>query len=170
MPSSPTRWPNTNGRSPRPTLGWWSEVDSGIPVGTTGERAIFALLAAFAALVVIVVAGAELAAAFGGHHLVLSESIVATALVHLPRHLGDPRAAWGRVNRAALPGPLVYWVAQGIVGCSCHRAGRVVAKMTSSRHRAGAHNRVRLGVHTDARLATRRDIAPLVVRARWRGG
>jgi type IV secretion system protein VirD4 len=138
-------------------------VDSGIPTGTSGERALFALLAAFAALAAIVVAGAELATAFGGHHLALSESIVATALVHLLRHLGDPGAAWGRVNRAALPGPLVYWVAQGIVIVPAIGLAVVAAKMTSRGHRTGAHNRVRLGVHTDARLATRRDIAPLVV-------
>jgi type IV secretion system protein VirD4 len=123
------------------------------------------LLAGFAAVVMIVVAGAELAAFVGGHHLVLTESLVATAIVHLPQHLGDPQIAWGTVNHGALSGPVTYWVAQGIVASLAVGLAVVVIKMTSSGRRVRARNRVRLGVHTDARLATRRDIAPLVVKA-----
>jgi type IV secretory pathway TraG/TraD family ATPase VirD4 len=139
-------------------------MGSGIPTGAPGERAVFALLVALAVVVGVVVGGAELAAAFVGHHLMLSESLVASALVHLPAHLVDPRLAWGQANRVLLPGPAVYWVAQGVVLAVTLGLVALLVTAISSGRRTGTRQRVRLGVQTEARLATRADIAPLVVK------
>ncbi len=70
-----------------------------LPTGSPGERAIFGFLIALVGVIVVVVGGAELAAVVAGHHLVLTERVVAAALEGLPRHLTDPRLAWGSVDR-----------------------------------------------------------------------
>jgi type IV secretion system protein VirD4 len=139
-------------------------MSSELPTGTPGETAIFAFLVALVGVIVVVVGGAELAATLIGHHLVLSERMVAGALESLPRHFGNPQLAWGSKNSVNLPGPVLYWTAQvavvfvvlGLVGLG--------VKIFSSRRRAGTRHRVRLGVQTEARLASRVDMGPLIVK------
>jgi type IV secretion system protein VirD4 len=144
-------------------------MGSELPTGTPGERAIFAFLIALAGVIVVAVGGAELAATMAGHHLVLTERAVATALERLPRHVGNPRLAWGSTNRANLPGPVLYWVAQSMVILVVLAVAGLGVRLFSSSRRAGSRNRVRLGVQTEARLATRSDMAPLVVKGPMAG-
>jgi len=134
----------------------------------TDERAILLALAAIVAVVATVAGGAELAAFFAGHRFALSSSSLASAVVHLPKHVGDPRLAWRQPDRTELPGAVLYWVAQGMVLLAvlvimCGVA-LLVARVGPAEKRVGARRRVRLGVETEARLATRHDVAPLVVK------
>jgi type IV secretion system protein VirD4 len=139
-------------------------MSSELPTGTPGERAIFGFLVALVGVIVVVTGGAELAATVSGHHLVLSERVVATALERLPRHFANPKLAWGSANTTSLPGPVVYWAAQAVVVILVHGLVGGGVKLFTSRHRTGTRNRVRLGVQTEARLATRADLAPLLVK------
>ena len=127
-------------------------------------------------LVVVVCAGlavyggAVLAAAVNGHGLHLAPGDTVRALSRLPHHLADPRLAWPAHVRASLPGPVVYWVAQSVtvVVMAAVVVGAAFA-LRSLRRTAGAEKRVRLGVDTEARFASRRDIAPLVVKGPMAG-
>lgn len=128
-----------------------------------GDRSVLAVLAV-AVAAVVVVGGAELAATLTGHRLALTVGSVAQALVHLPGHLGDPRLAWPDPDQRSLPGPLFYWFAQAVVVIavgSILASGLVLARRSA--RRPTTRHRIRLGVDTEARLATRRDVAPLVV-------
>ncbi len=86
------------------------------------------------------------------------------ALTRLPSHRGDPRLAWDEPARSNLPGPVVYWLAVVLVVLL------VVSLATVLMHRLGPHRheppdkRRRLGVETQARLATTRDLRPLLTR------
>lgn len=132
--------------------------------GLGGDRAILALLVVLVGVVITLLAGAELAAVFAHHHLLLSTRAMATALIHLPRHLADPRLAWPAPDRERLPGPGLYWLAQAVVVAVLFGGVVAVARLLGRhRRRDTARHRVRLGVETEARLATRADLAPLVV-------
>src|SRR5690606_34924938 len=83
------------------------------------------------------------------------------AALGLPQHVGDPRAARpSEPDRAALPGPLVYWLCTAAAAVCLRavlRASVPPARVTPDR------GRVRLGVETRARFASRHGLAPLVV-------
>ena len=132
--------------------------------GLGGDRPILAVLVVLAGVVLAFLAGAEVAAALAHHHLALSTGAVGTALVHLPCHLANPGLAWPEPDRDRLPGPALYWLAQAVV-LAVLVAGVVAVGRLLGRHgrRDTARRRVRLGVETEARLATRADVAPLVV-------
>src|SRR3954454_2824110 len=51
------------------------------------------------------------AALLDGRVLHASPAAAIHALLHLPQHLADPRDAWPAPARAALPGPVLYWLA-----------------------------------------------------------
>ena len=83
------------------------------------------------------------------------------ATARLPEQLGDPRVAWrAPADRAALPGPSLYWLCTGLVLLAVVGVGSAALWMWRQTRERG---RVRLGVETRARFATTRDLAPLVV-------
>lgn len=82
------------------------------------------------------------------------------ALVRLPAHAGDPASAWAPELEPLIAGPVVYWAATAVVAVAAIGA---VAYRVFARPGVGTDPRRRLGVDTRARLATARDIAPLVV-------
>ncbi len=111
----------------------------------------------------IVWAGAALAAVVTGGHLDASFVDALAAAVELPATLGDPRQAWPSAVRADVPEALVYWSATAAVGVAVLAAlGAGLALW--GRGRVGTARRRPLGVDARARFATRRDLAPLVVR------
>ena len=120
----------------------------------------------------LVVAGVALGSVWGGAQLtaLLSHGRVlrvglaetAAAAARLPGVANDPARAWPGELRHLLDHPLIYWF------CTVTAVLVLVAALASvaylARPRIGVGRRVRLGVDTRARLATVRELAPLVVR------
>jgi type IV secretion system protein VirD4 len=118
---------------------------------------------AAAALVLVGWLGAQLSCLAGsGHLLGVGFSRAVRSLVQVPRRWADPADAWPEPARSRLPGPIVYWIATITVGAMA--AAVLVGMGRLMRVPVGTTRRRRLGVAPQARLATRRDIRPLVVR------
>lgn len=85
-----------------------------------------------------------------------------TAALHLKEHRGDPRQAWPEQYRAALPGPVAYWLMNALVVVLL----LAIAFLVITRHwrKDTLDHRERLGVDTQARAATRNDLAHLLLR------
>jgi type IV secretion system protein VirD4 len=93
-------------------------------------------------------------------HAGLGDALV--ALTRLPDHAGDPRQAWEPPASTNLPGPVVYWLATGVVAVGLLSiAALVVSRLGNKRHEPPDKRR-RLGVDTQARLATTKDLQPLL--------
>jgi type IV secretion system protein VirD4 len=87
-----------------------------------------------------------------------------SALTRLPSHARDPRLAWDEPARSNLPGPVVYWLAVAlVVALAVVLATAMLRRLGSHRHEPPDKRR-RLGVETQARLATTRDLRPLLTR------
>jgi type IV secretion system protein VirD4 len=102
------------------------------------------------------------------------------ALLHLRQHTNDPRLAWAPKQAANLPGPDMYWTSLAIVVIVAVLLFTGVVLLVKgkggSRHEA-VDKRRRLGVPTQARLATTKELKPLLtdrpvpgrfVIARWK--
>ena len=124
---------------------------------------VFVAAVAVATLGVVVWAGAAAAAALTGHTAMrvgLADAV--RAAVRLPSHLSDPAEAWPAAARSQLPGSAPYWactvpvaaIAVGLVGLGLR---------WRHRRRFGLEPRHRLGVDAEARFATARDLAPMIV-------
>jgi len=125
---------------------------------------------AFGALIVLgVVSGghwlaASLAALVGRRRPLdvgLSQSI--SALRQLPKHWSDPRRAWPEPAMSSLPGPVLYWLSVGVVLAAALGALVLWLKYRQRRHEP-IDRRRRIGVDTQPRLATTKDLAPLLGR------
>jgi type IV secretion system protein VirD4 len=108
--------------------------------------------------------GAQLAALLAGNdalHAGIGDAPL--ALTRLPSNLSDPRLAWSPELRGHLPGPVLYWASTVAVvlvaGASAFLIWRVVHG-----HNDALDRRERLGVPTQGRLATARDLRPLLIR------
>lgn len=121
----------------------------------------------------------NLAALFAGRVLHAGIGQALSALARLPRYAQDPRLAWGPKLAHRLPGPVVYWIATAIVVLVVLAVVGAGVAYTGRRHHEPADKRRRLGVPTQARLASGREVAPLRTRrpvpgrfvlARWRRG
>jgi type IV secretion system protein VirD4 len=107
----------------------------------------------------------NLAALLGRARLLHASPVdAAKSLPGLIRHLGDPSAAWPAQARANLPGPVPYWIAAALVLIALTAVGFVVLSLVSRNRQVPIDKRRRLGVPTQPRLATRRDLAPLYTR------
>jgi len=91
----------------------------------------------------------------------LTESI--TALGQLPKHWIDPRRAWPEPAASNLPGPLLYWLSVAVVIAAAVGAILLWVKYRQRRHEP-IDRRRRVGVEAQPRLATSRDLAPLLGR------
>lgn len=131
---------------------------------TSTERALLIFIIVAFTVVWTVAGGAWIAASLTGGTVVAADlrSGFVTALFGFVSHWSDPAAAWPQPVSAELPGPIWYWLATIVAGCL--PAGLVVVwrKVRPTRH-LGLQRRERLGVDAEARMATLRDIAPLVV-------
>ena len=122
------------------------------------------LAAVFAATGVLFVVwlGGWLAAAAIGRALGVGYAQVLGVVLRLSGHFADPRLAWPSPGSDRLPGPWIYWPCTAIAAAPVVLVAWLVLRRWSSR-RFGLADRTRLGVSTDARLATRADLAPLIV-------
>jgi type IV secretion system protein VirD4 len=88
----------------------------------------------------------------------------AKSLPGLTRHLADPAAAWPARVRANLPGPVPYWTATILVLAAILAVGLTALSLLGRNRQVPIDKRRRLGVPTQPRLATRRDLTPLYTR------
>jgi type IV secretion system protein VirD4 len=135
------------------------------PGGSAGIEEI--LIAAVAGALAVAAAGQWLigavAALLGRGRLLPANPVQALgSLFRLPQHLTDPRQAWPAPARAALPGPILYWLATGLVLTALLTAAAVAVRLMSGGRSEPVDKRRRLGVPTQARLATSRDLRPLL--------
>jgi type IV secretion system protein VirD4 len=105
-------------------------------------------------------AGAALAARLTGHRFSADLGDAIRVIPRLPSVAGDPRAAWPAEAAANLPGPVVYWLATGLVAF----VAVVVAAVAVRLVRGSGSGRRRLGVDVRARFASRRELRPLLIR------
>jgi type IV secretion system protein VirD4 len=135
-------------------------------IGTTSptDKAMLAAIGAFVALIVTVLGGAELASLLASAKLLAAgDHGAGAALIHLPQHLARPALAWPIPDRAELPGAPAYWACTlAVVMALCGLAYTAARAFGASG--LGASRRVRLGVETQARLARKADLVPLIVK------
>lgn len=107
----------------------------------------------------------NLAALLGhGRRLPVTPSQALVALVRLPHHLSDPRSAWPQQAKASLPGPVLYWLATVLIVATLIAIAAAVLRLLAGRQSEPIDKRRRLGVPTQARLATTRDLRSLLTR------
>lgn len=127
------------------------------------ELLVIGLVAIFAVAGFVLWLGAQAASILHSHHhLAIDAQDVASALRRLPGTKGDPRLAFDEPARSQLPGPILFWICTVLAFAACV----VVAYWGWQRFgsdRTPLDKRSRLGVPTQARLATARDLAALIV-------
>lgn len=101
---------------------------------------------------------ASFALADGTFHAGLGDA--GRAMLALPDHLGDPRLAWSPDQAVALPGPVGYWLAVGVVVLATCAAGVLTARLII-RARRSKHA---VGVEEHPGLAAPRHLRKLVIR------
>lgn len=89
----------------------------------------------------------------------LADSI--SALRGLPAHWADPRQAWPQPASSNLPGPVIYWLSVVAVLSAAVGVLLLWLKYRLRRHEP-IDRRRRLGVEAQPRLATTKDLAPLL--------
>ena len=108
---------------------------------------------------------ASLAAAVGrGRRLQAGLGDAFAALIRLPGHAGDPRDAWKAPAADNLPGPIDYWLSVGVVVGTLVALTLVFLRFRAGRRHEPPDKRRRLGVETQARLATTKDLRSLLTR------
>lgn len=126
----------------------------------------------------IAAAGAMAFVVAGGHWLAANLAVLLTrrepldggltdsfdALTRLPDFLGDPKLAWDGPAADQLPGPILYWLSVALVIASAVGVAVVALRYRWGREQSGPDKRTRLGVDTQARLATTADLRPLLIR------
>ena len=115
-------------------------------------------------LVTLVVwSGAQVAGMVAsGQWLAASPAQGLAAAVRLPARAGAPASAWPAEVQATLPGPVLYW-ASTVVAAVAEVGAAVWVWVRFARPLIGTRRRDRLGVAVGARLASMRDMAPLIV-------
>src|SRR4051794_23075596 len=77
----------------------------------------------------VVWTGAALAARLTGHRLAAGLGEALRAIPRLPSVAGDPRSAWPAEAERDLPGPVVYWLATGLVALVTVAVAVVVVRL-----------------------------------------
>jgi type IV secretion system protein VirD4 len=126
---------------------------------------------AFGALIALGVASAghwlaASLAALVGRQRSLDAGLVESfsALRQLPKDWSDPRRAWAEPASSNLPGPVLYWLSVAVVLAVALCALVLWLKYRQRRHEP-IDRRRRVGVDTQPRLATTKDLEPLLGRA-----
>ncbi len=129
------------------------------------EGPILALLSVASCFAGIIWAGAELAS-FIRYRKFFPTSIKITldAITKLPKTMGRPEQAWPSSYAGLLPGPVLYWFSTFVVFAVAIALAVVLVRVFRS-PRDTLDKRERLGVKTNARFATKRDLRPLLVKS-----
>lgn len=109
--------------------------------------------------------GAQLAALLAGNDALdagIGEALL--ALTRLPSNMSDPKLAWSLEQRGQLPGAVLYWTSTVAVVLVAGALAFLIWRVAHGRNDA-LDRRERLGVSTQGRLATVRDLRPLLVRS-----
>ena len=130
--------------------------------GDGDEWLALAILAA-SSIGAAVWAGAQLSSLVSaGRTLDVSLTDALRAAIKMPGSFSHPAEAWPAEVREGIAGPLAYWSVTSLV-----LAGVVVLAagiwLRAGAGRIGTQRRRRLGVEVGARLASRRNVSPLVV-------
>jgi type IV secretion system protein VirD4 len=113
--------------------------------------------------------GAQLSALLAGNDtLPAGMGDALAALTRLPSNMSDPKLAWSPEFRAPIPGPVLYWTSTVAVVLAAGALVLLIRRLTQGRSDA-LDRRERLGVPTQGRLATARDLRPLLIRRPQRG-
>lgn len=123
---------------------------------------ILVLLLAACVIIAVLWAGAELAA-YASHRVTFppSNATIKHFVTHLPDYMGDPKLAWPPEVTAILPGPVLYWTCTAIVMMAVTAIVITIVNVFRPR-REDLDTRSRLGTTTNAQLATKRDLIPLL--------
>jgi len=111
----------------------------------------------------VVWAGAALALMVVGAGVVPRLADALAVVGRLPGAWRDPASAWPSPVAALLPGPVMYWVCTFVAAAIIAGLAVVVWRVVS-RSPVGTVRRRPLGVDGRALFASRRDLAPLIVR------
>lgn len=131
------------------------------------EARLYWLVGGGAAAIVgaIWLTGALSAALFGAGWTAVPLLEAIGAALALPFHLADPRGAWPRAARGALPGPLGFYATAALLSCPLAALGlatkRVASAVTLPASLAGG----RAGKPPSARFASKRELRALRVSA-----
>lgn len=107
--------------------------------------------------------GAQLAAVLStGAALPLDAQDTVSAVLRLPATAAQPANAWPEYAALALDTPVLYWASTAAVLLIVALCAGLLLR--AARPGIGVGRRTRLGVDTRARLATLRELAPLLVR------
>ena len=87
------------------------------------------------------------------HHVVLDLDSTVDTLKRLPSVKGDPRLAFEEPVRSQLPGPVLFWMCVTLAVAACAVVVALVLRVFRP-NRTPLDRRSRLGVETEARLAT----------------
>src|SRR5918996_1391863 len=133
--------------------------------GLGGFELLILAIGGIAALAVAVAwTGAALALLVVGNPAAVPLSDAVDALGRLPGHLADPAAAWPPTVDLRLPGPIVYWSCTAAASLAAIALAAGAIRVARNASRVGSLPRRPLGVDGRARFATRRDLAPILVR------
>ena len=128
------------------------------------ELLLLALVAIFAVAGFVLWLGAQAASILHSHHhLAVDAQGMVTALRRLPGTMGDPRFAFDEPARSQLPGPILFWICTALAFGACVTVVLWGWRLFGS-DRTPLDRRSRLGVPTQARLATAGDLVALIVR------
>jgi type IV secretion system protein VirD4 len=128
------------------------------------ETLFVAAVVSAGALLGVTWAGAQVATLLAGNDaLPAGIGDALAALVRLPNNLSDPKLAWAPESRANLPGPVLYWAATIVIVVAAVAVALLGWRIVRGRSEA-LDRRKRLGVPTQGRLATARDLRPLLIR------
>ncbi len=103
----------------------------------------------------------------GGHRLLPGPGGVLVGLVGLAKHPGNPRLGWPAADRADLPGGPAYWTVTafffGGLGALIWRVKSWHTRKLAPGESPRSARKRRIGADPRARLAGKRDVAPLAV-------
>ena len=129
------------------------------------EGPILALLFAATCVGAVIWAGAELAALIRYRRTFpASFEIVFDAIKRLPKTMSRPELAWPPEAAQLLPGPVLYWFSTFLVFAIAIAITAALVRVFRSPQET-LDRRERLGVKTNARFATMRDLRPLLVKS-----
>ena len=140
-----------------------SDGRSRAPTPLGGDEAFAILVLTVCLLCVSVWSGAQLAALVStGRFVDASLGEAFSASLRLPANAANPETAWSPEAAADLPGPIAYWACT-VAAVVAEAALAVWIWLRVFASRVGTNRRRRLGVAVGATIASRKDLAPLVV-------